>query len=327
MSIQQTLLLAWGPVTALSFIVLMACGSEATSTPAPTQTAIQTVVGVQYPITVADGLGRSVVISQNPTRIVSISPTATEILYRIGGTAIGRDTGSTSSSALESLPTVGSAYNPSVEAIVALEPDLILIEAITQGHLAQVLASVNVPVIAVRATSMQDIEDSLTLIGHVIDQEQEARLAITEIENRIQAVVDSTRVAQSVLVLISDAERNLYAAKPDSYPGAIVNMLGLSNVAEGLPDSGPFPGFTIFSAEQAITGNPDIILTISPAPAPAPRLSNMLPMVPGFGSLPAVINGNLHEVSSDLLLTAPGPRIADAVEEIAGLLNTSSPVY
>ena len=67
--------------------------------------------------------------------------------------------------------------------------------------------------------------------------------------------------------------------------------------------------------------------SVIPAPAPAPRLSNMLPMVPGFGSLPAVINGNLHEVSSDLLLTAPGPRIVDAVEEIAGLLNTSSPVY
>ena len=159
MSIQQTLLLALGPVTALSFIVLMACVSEATSTPAPTQTAIQTVVGVQYPITVADGLGRSVVISQNPTRIVSISPTATEMLYRIGGTAIGRDAGSTFPSALESLPTVGSAYNPSVEAIVALEPDLILIEAITQGHLSQALASVDAPMIAVRATSVQDIED------------------------------------------------------------------------------------------------------------------------------------------------------------------------
>ncbi|MQF48780.1 ABC transporter substrate-binding protein [SAR202 cluster bacterium AC-647-N09_OGT_505m] len=245
----------------------------------------------------------------------------------MGGTAIGRDAGSTFPSALASLPTVGSAYNPSVEAIVALEPDLILIEAITQGHLSQVLARVNVPVIAVRATSVQDVEDGLTLMGQVIDQEEEAGLAITEIGSRIKAVMDSTTVAQSVLVLISDADRNIYAAKPDSYPGAVVNILGLSNVAEGLPDSGPFPGFTIFSAEQAISSNPDIVLTISPAPAPAPRLSDMLPRVPGFGSLPAVVTGNLYEVSSDLLLSAPGPRIVDAVEEIAGLLNPSSSVY
>jgi len=327
MRVQQELRLSLGFVTVLSCIVLMACGSETTPTPESSQTTTPAAVGVKYPVTVTDMLGRSVEFSRNPTRIVSISPTATEMLYRIGGTAVGRDTGSTFSPGVESLPTVGGAYNPSVEAIVALEPDLILIEAITQGHLSQALASVNASMIAVRATSVQDIEDGLALIGQVIDREEEARLAIAEIESRIKAVVDSTNVVQSVLILISDAERNLYAAMPESYPGAVASILGLSNIAEGLRDSGPYPGFTLFSAEQAITSNPDIILTISPAPEPAPRLATMLPMVPGFGSLPAVTKGSLHEVSADLLLTAPGPRIVDAIEEIAGLLNTAPPVY
>ena len=120
---------------------------------------------------------------------------------------------------------------------------------------------------------------------------------------------------------ISDADRNLYAAKPESYPGAIADILNLTNVAAGLADSGPFPGFTLFSPEQALTANPDIILAISPAPEPAPRLSSVLPLVPGYGDLSAVTEGRLGELSPDLFLQAPGPRIVDAVEELAAFLE------
>ena len=90
----------------------------------------------------------------------------------------------------------------------------------------------------------------------------------------------------------------------------------LDNVAANLSESGPYPGYALFSSEQAIASNPEIILTISPAPAPAPKLSTTLPMVPGYAGLDAVIGGRVSEVSVDLFLQAPGPRIVDAVEEL-----------
>ena len=300
-----------------TLVVLTAC-----STGSPTETPTQVATG--YPLTVTDMLGRSVEITENPVRIVSISPTATEMLYSIGGAAVGRDTSSKYPTEAQDVPTVGGAYSPSVEAIVALEPDLILVEALSQGHLVASLASAGAPVLAVRATSLDDVEQGLALLGTVIDREESATQAAAEIHGRVQAVADSLMTPQSVLILISDADRNLYAAKPESYPGAVAALLGLTNVAAGMQDAGPFPGFTLFSAELALTTNPDFVFAISPAPEPAPRLTTVLPMVPGFSDLPAVQEGHLKELDPDLFLMAPGPRIADAVEELSALLQETT---
>ena len=274
-----------------------------------------------YPVTVTDMMGREVEIKSEPTNIVGISPTAMEMLYRVGGEAVGRDNSSTWNPVVEALPSVGGAYSPSMEAIIGLQPDLIIIEALTQGHLVDMLAGVGAPIVAVRATSVDDVTHGLTLLGKVINKEDKARIASNDIEKRIESAVSSLEKSRSVLILTSDADRNIYAALPNSYAGAIAGILTLDNVAANLSESGPYPGYALFSSEQAIASNPEIILTISPAPAPAPKLSTTLPMVPGYAGLDAVIGGRVSEVSVDLFLQAPGPRIANAVEELNRIIN------
>ena len=283
----------------------------------PTATPVPT-----YPMTITDMMRQSIEITAKPSRIVSISPTATEMLYAVGGIAVGRDAGSTFSSAVKALPSVGGAYNPSVEAIIALNPDLILIEALTQGHLIQMLASLQVPIAAVRATSVQDVKDGLTLVGTIIDEKAQAENAIEALDSTIETAMEPPRGSHSVLILIADAQHNMYAAMPESYPGEIADFMNLSNIAAGLEQSGPYPGFTLFSAEQAITSNPDIILAISPAPAPAPKLSTMLPMIPGYSSLSALTQGRVAEIDPDLFLSAPGPRIANAIVKLGTILDS-----
>jgi len=300
-------------------LVLAACTE--TEEPIPTPESSPTPAGVQYPLTVTDMLGRSVELPQAPVRIVSVSPTPTEMLYRIGGVAVGRDSSSNFPSETASLPEVGGAYAPSLEAIAALQPDLILMEALSQGRLLQAFEQTGTPVIAVRATSLDDVGQSLALLGTVIDRQDAATLAVSEIRSRVDATAASAGPPRRVLILISDADRNIYAAKPESYTGDIAALLGLSNLAAGMPDTGPYPGFTLYSAEQAVSSNPDIIFTISPAPEPAPRLSAMLPRVPGYGGLSAVNEGRVKEVSVDLFLRSQGVRIAEAVEELSRLLN------
>ena len=116
------------------FIVLAvaACATPATTT-ATTSTPAATVAATTYPVTVTDLLGRSVKIAQKPARIVTLLPTATETLYQAGGTAIGRDSSSKYPAGVETLPAVGSAYNPTMESVAALTPDLIIIEALCPG--------------------------------------------------------------------------------------------------------------------------------------------------------------------------------------------------
>jgi iron complex transport system substrate-binding protein len=301
--------------------VLAACSSEDDEAPAAQQPAPTQIAPAPFPVTVTDMLGRQVEISQKPERIVSISPTATEMLYRVRGVAIARDSSSKFPPETESLPTVGGAYTPSVEAIVGHQPDLILIEALTQGHMLPMLEPAGAQIIAVRATSVDDVAQALELLGTILNQPIEAEEAAQEIQARVNNAASALSSTGSVLILISDADRNLYAAKPESYPGAVATALNMTNVAAGLADSGPFPGFTLFSAEQAIASNPDFIFAISPAPEPAPRLSAVLPRVPGFTDLAAVKEGKLKEIDPGLFLQAPGPRIADAAEQMSGLIQ------
>ncbi len=301
------------PITAVMLLLFLvaslaitACSSES-STPA-----------------VTDLLGRSVEISGKPARIVTTHPTATETLYRAGGVAVGRDTSSQYPAEVLSLPTVGSAYNISTESVAGLDPDLVLIEALTQCGLVDPLEQLGITVIAVRAASLDDILQSLTLVAEIIDTEDTADEAISDIEDRIDAAKEDAPEAKSILIFIADAQNNIYAAKPSSYPGLVAALISLENLAADLPEAGGmFAGYAAFSAEQTTQIDPDLIFTITPAPQPAPRLSVVLSQMPGFKDMAAVKAGHIVELDPVLFLQAQGPRIADAVEGLIDIINNA----
>ena len=110
-------------VSVISLQAVACSNTETTSTTTPTTPAS---MHISYPLTITDILDRTVTLNQQPSRIVTLHPTATETLYRVGGTAIGRDTGSKYPPEAQSLPTIGGSYNPSAEAVAALNPDLIM---------------------------------------------------------------------------------------------------------------------------------------------------------------------------------------------------------
>ena len=242
------------------------------------------------------------------------------MIYEIGGTVVARDSSSRFPTNIMELPTVGSAYSPNVEAIVAQNPDLIVIEALTQARFIGQLSQFGIPVFAVRAASLADVTDGLKDLGTILDLQDESIAAIAEINEKISSISKGFSYSGDILILISDADRNLYAAKPESYAGLIADLLGLNNLAKGMDDVGPYPGYTLWSGEVAARSNPSHILTISPAPPPAPKLSETLINIPGFNRLPAIQNGNVKELNPTLFMQAPGPRIVDALEEMSSLL-------
>lgn len=275
-------------------------------------------------VTVTDLLNRSVEVDETPVRIVTLHPTATETLYAAGGTAIGRDRASKYPAEVADLPDVGSSYTPSMEKLVELAPDLVIIEALTQESLIGQLEQLGMPVLAVKATSLDDIFQSLTLVGKVIDTKKTADQAIDDIQNRIDSAKADAPEGKGVLVFIADAEQKIYAAKAESYPGLVASLLGLDNLAADLQGPAPYPGFALFSPELAAQSEPgpDVVLTITPAPPPAPRLSTVISMIPGFKTMPAIAEGRVVELDPVLFLQASGPRIADAVEALLAIMNS-----
>ena len=279
------------------------------------------VPATSYPVNLTDMLNQNIVISNLPERIISISPTATEMIYKLEKKIIARDSSSKFPEEILDLPTVGSAYTPNIEMIIQQEPDLLVIEALTQSRFMKDLARLNVPILAVRATSLNDVTQSMKILGSALDVKEKSDEVIFDINAKIDLLKKNVDQSQDIIILISDADRNIYAAKPESYAGAVAKILGLGNLAEGMSDMGPYPGYTLWTPEQVATSNPSYIFTISPAPPPAPKLSTMLPMFPGYANLDAVTNNKVKELDPILFMQAPGPRMINAVEEIKSYIS------
>jgi len=171
------------------------------------------------------------------------------------------------------------------------------------------------------------VETGMQLVGEALGLSTKAELATTRMRlDRDYLVAQVPEQQVKALILIMDADRRIYAAKPETYVGSLAQLLEAENPAAGLSGAaGPYPGYVLLSAEQAVTENPDVILTISPAPEPAPRLSDVLKDVPGYSDLDAVKAGKVHELDVDLFLQAPGPRVVEAMTAMFALLYGKTP--
>jgi len=311
-------------LTSLAVVTAVACGgddddaSKATQPAATSAASPTTAPKAAYPVQVTDLLNRTVEIKAKPTTVVAISPTAAELVYAAGGTIVGRSSTVAYPPEAKAAKDVGSAYKPSVETILALKPDLVVADSIVQAQLKSQLEGLGIPVVFAGADSYQKVIDSMTLMGKVFDSQAATAKLIADINKaRDDAKAALAGKKISAIALIADQNNTLYAAKPNSYPGDIMNLLGLTNPAAGQPDAGNFPGYTAVPQEKMLEYNPDYIFTITPAPQPVPRLSTIIPTIPPFQGLKAVTAKHVVELDDTIFLQAPGPRIGEAFKAIA----------
>jgi iron complex transport system substrate-binding protein len=317
---------------AMVALLAAACGDDDSSAATPSAAAPSSAstttaspsAAVAYPVTVTDLLGRTVTIKAKPRAVVALSPTTVEFVYAAGGTVIGRTTTVDYPAAAKSATDVGSAYQPSMEVILGLKPDLIIADSVldAQPNVRKPLEDSGIPVVFAGVDSYQKVLDGLALMGKVFDaQAVTAKVAadVTKARDDAKAAIAGKTV--TALAMIADQTNTFYAAKENSYAGDIMKQLGLTNPAAGQPDAGPFPGYTSLAPEKVIQYDPDYIFAISPQPQPAPRLSAIIPQVPPFKGLKAVTTpGHLVEAPVELI-TSPGPRIIDAFKAIAAAVT------
>ncbi len=299
-------------------------GPTTSATATAGASASATAPAAVYPMKVKDMLGREVEIKSKPTTIVAVSPTAVELVYAAGGKVVGRTTTATFPEEAKSAKEIGTAYQPNLEQILALKPDLVVADSSihAQPALRKPLEELPVPVIFAGAESYQQVLDGLKLMGQVLDNKAAADTVIAGIE---KAKEDAKKALAgkkvTALALIADRDNTLYAAKPSSYAGDILAQLGIENPAAAQADSGPFPGYTTLSAEKLVQFNPDFIFAITPAPEPAPRLASLIPTIPPFKSLKAVTGNDVVDAKVDYFVQAPGPRIVEAFKTVAAAVS------
>jgi iron complex transport system substrate-binding protein len=262
-----------------------------------------------------DQTGRRVNVPEHPQRLVSLAPSITEAVYALGlGDRLVGDTDYCDyPPEAKQKPRVGNLLNPSLERIVVLKPDLVLgSPEANRREVADRLEKLGIPVYGVTARSLEGMLRSLEELGRVLGVESEAQVVSQRLRNRIEAVEQRVRAYPRSRVLFVVWYRPLTTAGPRTAILDVVRLAGGDSVTNDL--SGEWPHLSL---EEALRRNPDVILY--------PRTESFFPgldefaRLPGWRDMRAVKNRRLYCVSEAITLT--GPRLVDALEEVADLLH------
>ena len=265
---------------------------------------------------VTDQVGRTLVVPENPTRVIALAPSITEIIYDLGQEKrlVGVTQYSTYPSEAESLPRVGSYVRLDIEKIVALKPDLCL--ATKDGnpkHIVDKIVSLGIPVYVINPQNLQQIMDTITRLGSLLHSEQTAAALVSDMEKRIgqvQARVKNMPDRPRVFFQI-DAEP-LFSAGTDTFIHELIELAGGINTTAGEVS------YPRYSWEDIIVLQPEIVLISSMAGGLAPEY--LLNSWKKWNLLSAVKNDQIFVVDAELF-DRPTPRLVDGLEVIAAIIH------
>jgi len=270
------------------------------------------------PGTYTDDMGRAVAIDQVPQRIVSFGPNITEILFALGleEKVVGVSDYCDYPEAAKLKPKVGDAYNPSLERIVELEPDLVL--TVKQEQLNRELDALGIEFMVLDPEDIDGILGDIELVGEITGTKKRAEELIKDMQDSISQVIalmeDAPKV--SVFFIIDATDPTLpWTAGTGSFIDALITMAGGENVA------GEAVGAWVpFSLEQVVSSDPEVII-IQTMIAGIPTISKEeLDEHPVWGEMTAVRQGKVYIIDGDLV-SRPGPRIVQGLEEMAKIIH------
>jgi iron complex transport system substrate-binding protein len=296
-------------------LLAVACGEARAPVEArPTSTPTLERVTSAGSRATSDMLGRRVEVPTRAERVVALSPSAVEFAAALGVDVVGRP----SDGAPAAAGTIGPSISPDFNAVAALRPDLVLADASLHGARIKDFDRFPYPVFVLKAGSFDEVIAALSALGEALGRPEKAAEAIADIRARVDAVLDRVRGMPAPTVLIlTGTGRDTYAASNATYAGSLVTKLGGRNVLGAVPSGGPIAGFGLVEVGQVAGKNPDVVLVIPAGPG---GLVEELRASPAWVGGAAVRAGRVYELDTGLYLRSPGPRAADAIEQLARLL-------
>jgi len=281
-----------------------------------------------------------------PERIVSLSPSSTEILFAVG--AGSKVVGVTdycnyppnlkARIEADEVTKVGGYWNPSVETIVALKPDLVLVSTAKCTEktneckvncsrrceitikVASRLRSLGLKVLTLDPHSMNDVLNNILLVGRASGNAPEASNLVENLRQRIDRVVTKSKAISHRPKVYFEVWNDPYmSVSSGTWIGNLIKLAGGANIFGEAVSEWP-----IIHSEDIIQQNPDII--VFPVIPDVPRFWGSFEDVkkrPGWNGINAVRNGSLYEVPRDYI-SRPGPRLVEALEMLEIFIHPSS---
>ena len=249
-----------------------------------------------------------------PSRIVSLSPTATEMLYAIGAgdqVIAVDDFSNYPAETADKMPGI-SGYDPNVEAILALEPDLIVTEGSNPDLIEQIERVGIAHWAGPAAVGLDDVYAQIEQLGAATGNLDTAVALTAEMSTRVEAVL--ARIAEldtPALSYYHELDPTYYSVTSETFIGTVYGLLGLVNIADAIEEESY--GYPQLSAEFILEADPDLLFLA--CTKYCGETIDTVAARPGWDTLAAVGDGNVIELDDDIA-SRWGPRIVDHLEQV-----------
>ena len=293
-------------------LLLSACG-----TPAAEQSSQGSYA------TITDDNGRTVSFDKKPERIVVTSASFLEPLYAVGGEVVGRpDSKSKIPEAAKSVTSIGRVYQIDAEKVLALTPDLVILNRGMNEKLVETLAANHIKTLVIEMKSYEDVKREIGTFATLTGETAKGDELIRKMDADIEAVRTSIPQEKKRVAIIHSTGQGLSVQLDGSIAGNIANILGWENTAAGMPALDKNPDAAPYSMETLVTQNPDIIFVTSMGEEAEIRASMeaMFAESPAWQSVSAVRDGRVYYLPQEMFLFSPGIEYPAAVKYMARLV-------
>ena len=281
--------------------LLGACGDDSESGgEAPPTSAPQT------------GAGNTDSTAGTAEAIISLSPTATEILFAIGAGDQVLAVDDQSDYPPEAPTTDLSGFQPNVEAVAAYEPDLVVFQAGTEDVVSGLDALGIETLVQPAAVTLDDTYDQIAELGMVTGREDEAAGLVDNMRTSIDELVAQVPDRPEPPTYYHELDPDLFSVTSQTFIGGIYDLAGLENVADAASADAELPGYPQLSAEYLVESDPDFVFL---ADTSGGQTADSFAARPGFDVLSAVRNDRVVELDDDVA-SRWGPRVVELLRRI-----------
>lgn len=268
-------------------------------------------------ISLIDDLGRRVTLAAPAKRIVSLAPSITETLFAIG--AGGQIAGVTDycnyPEEATRKPHVGGVINPSIETVIGLKPDLILLSM--EGNMRDDFAKLTafgIPVVVSNPRTLEGIYRSISHLGIVTGRTEQAKTLVSSLRSRASAVLRKASALPKRSLLLFVALEPIVVVGNGTFIAELLESAGGINTAAQAPSSYP-----LYSREAVLKDNPDLLIFLSDVLSSPAGLAGRYPE---WSSLKALRHKQVYTINADIV-SRPGPRAVEALETLFTLIHNS----
>jgi iron complex transport system substrate-binding protein len=294
-------------LSALAWLAVVVCVAFSACTPGRTANN-----GAAREIT--DDAGRRVSIPAKVDRVVSLAPNLTEIVFAIGAgdRLVGRTSYCDFPPEAKAVAEVGDTLHPSLERIIALKPQVVLVSTASQLEVfTQQLQGQNIAVYVTDPHDLEGVFRSIAQIGEIVGEKDKANLLVQKLRERTNAVEAAVKQKQPVRVFYQVSGEPLYTIGHDSFITDLMRRAGGASVTADVPGAWPK-----YSNESALAARPEAIIL----PTGGSMGSANANVADALRQSPAALQGRVYKINDDHL-ARPGPRSVDGLEEMARALH------